>query len=52
VFRHVLVRVGNRQVAEDLTADTFVRALGGIATGNQFAFQVFGAKHPSPESHP
>jgi RNA polymerase sigma-70 factor, ECF subfamily len=30
VFRFVYFRVGNRQLAEDLTADTFLRALGRI----------------------
>ncbi len=32
VFRFVYFRVGNRQLAEDLTADTFLRALGRIAS--------------------
>jgi RNA polymerase sigma-70 factor (ECF subfamily) len=30
VFRYVLVRVGDRQLAEDLTAETFIRALRRI----------------------
>jgi RNA polymerase sigma-70 factor, ECF subfamily len=32
VFRFVYFRVGNRQLAEDLTADTFLRALKRIGT--------------------
>lgn len=32
VFRYVLVRVGDRALAEDLTAETFVRALRRIST--------------------
>jgi RNA polymerase sigma-70 factor (ECF subfamily) len=32
VYRFVYFRVGNRQLAEDLTADTFLRALNRIAT--------------------
>jgi RNA polymerase sigma-70 factor, ECF subfamily len=32
VFRFVLFRVGNRQLAEDLTADTFLRALSRIGS--------------------
>jgi RNA polymerase sigma-70 factor (ECF subfamily) len=32
VFRFVYFRTSNRQLAEDLTADTFVRALKSIAT--------------------
>lgn len=32
VFRFIYFRVGNRQLAEDLTADTFVRALRRIDT--------------------
>jgi RNA polymerase sigma-70 factor (ECF subfamily) len=32
VFRFVYFRVGNRQLAEDLTADTFLRALGRIGS--------------------
>jgi RNA polymerase sigma-70 factor (ECF subfamily) len=32
VFRFVYFRTGNRQLAEDLTADTFLRALGRIGT--------------------
>jgi RNA polymerase sigma-70 factor (ECF subfamily) len=32
VFRYVLFRVGDRQLAEDLTAETFLRALRRIAS--------------------
>jgi RNA polymerase sigma-70 factor (ECF subfamily) len=32
VFRFVYFRVGNRQLAEDLTADTFLRSLGRIGS--------------------
>ena len=41
IFRYIYVRVGNRQLAEDLTADTFLRALRSLHTfqwkGKDFA---------------
>ncbi len=36
VFRFVYFRVGNRQLAEDLTADTFTKALARV---DSFAWQ-------------